>query len=561
MLDAIRLNSPSGASVWINANGSLRRFDCGAITVNLFPGNEMEGGPANVWLRSRRNGMLEVVPLLGPASHTRFQQHADGVLLGSGEMGHLQYSLALVLASSAPAWFWRVTLRNVGELQDVDLIYTQDLALAPYDAIRLNEYYVSQYVDHAPLNHGERGVVVASRQNQPAGGRHPWCVIGSLRTGVSFATDALQVYGLASRAGRTPSGLAQGLPGRRLQHEHSMAAIQDAPLRLERGGQAAAGFFGSFVADHPAATSMDDLRAVDEALRLPEVGKTYAPHVIRWQAPSATLFSRAALLAVEELSETELEALFGAERRHEERDGQGRLLSFFCGEDRHVALRAKELRVQRPHGHLLRTGRRLTPDESALTSTTWMGGVFHSMLTQGHVSINRFLSAARSYLGLFRSHGLRVFVEIEGEWRLLDEPSAWETTPRSCRWLYRHSHGEIDVLSQAQDEPHSLTLSIHVRSGPPARFLIVHHSALNGDDGGSEAGALWRREGEGVAVFAAAGTHLHQRFPEGSFLIAPELGVRFEQVGGDELLFLDGCSRKQPYVCIVIAGAQAAGVR
>ncbi len=47
-----------------------------------------------------------------------------------------------------------------------------------------------------------------------------------------------------------------------------------------------------------------------------------------------------------------------------------------------------------------------------LTSTAWMSGVFHSMLTQGHVSINRFLSTVHSYLGLFAVAGQRVFVEI-----------------------------------------------------------------------------------------------------------------------------------------------------
>ena len=60
---------------------------------------------------------------------------------------------------------------------------------------------------------------------------------------------------------------------------------------------------------------------------------------------------------------------------------------------------------------MLRTGRALSPDETALTSTVWMAGVFHSMVTQGHVGINRLLSTTRSYLGLFRSHGQRVFVQ------------------------------------------------------------------------------------------------------------------------------------------------------
>ena len=120
------------------------------------------------------------------------------------------------------------------------------------------------------------------------------------------------------------------------------------------------------------------------------------------------------LLDARDLADDALRMTFAAPWRHEERDDRGTLLSFFHGADRHVVLRAKELRVQRPHGHLLRTGRHLTPDETALTSTAWMGGVFHSMVTQGHVSINRFLSTVHSYLGLFRSHGQRVFVELAG---------------------------------------------------------------------------------------------------------------------------------------------------
>ncbi len=78
-----------------------------------------------------------------------------------------------------------------------------------------------------------------------------------------------------------------------------------------------------------------------------------------------------------------------------------------------------------------------------------MSGVFHSMLTQGHVSINRLLSTVHSYIGLFRSHGQRVFVEIEGTWRLLNVPSAFEMSPESCRWIYRHDGGVIQVRAQA----------------------------------------------------------------------------------------------------------------
>ena len=112
-----------------------------------------------------------------------------------------------------------------------------------------------------------------------------------------------------------------------------------------------------------------------------------------------------------------------------------------------------------------------------------MGGVFHSMVTQGHVSINRFLSTVHSYLGLFRSHGQRVFVQLGEEWHLLDTPSAFEMSPDSCRWIYRHDAGEISVRAEAKSDPHALTLSVEFTAGTPARCLISHHVALNGDDG------------------------------------------------------------------------------
>ena len=46
-----RLTGRSGLRAQINANGSIRRIDCGDIVVNLFVGNELEGGPANLYLR------------------------------------------------------------------------------------------------------------------------------------------------------------------------------------------------------------------------------------------------------------------------------------------------------------------------------------------------------------------------------------------------------------------------------------------------------------------------------------------------------------------------------
>ncbi|MFZ0241759.1 MAG: hypothetical protein WAL90_08955, partial [Desulfobacterales bacterium] len=263
------LQSPSGLKIEVNANGSIRRMDHGDILLNLFLGTEIEGGPANLYLR-RHGTSMEAVPLLGPQSPAAIHLDERGLSAG-GQWRGIRFWVALVLAESAPAWFWHLRLENTRPTPEkLDVIYAQDLALAHYGAVRINTYYTSHYVDHTPLSHPERGYVLASRQNFSMADRHPWCVIGTLGKGVGFASDALQFHGLASRAGQVPVGLVEGLGRVRRQHEHAMAVIQDAPVRLGPGAVAETGFFGWFEADHPAATSADDLVYVDQAMGLPE---------------------------------------------------------------------------------------------------------------------------------------------------------------------------------------------------------------------------------------------------------------------------------------------------
>lgn len=556
------LRGHSGMRVELTTSGAMRRFDVGNIALALFVGNEMEGSAGNLYLR-RLGDTLEVTPLLGPASPTSFQVDGpDNAAVGIGEWKGIRYSISLVLAAGAPAWFWQVRLHSTASIaQRVDLTYAQDIALAPYGAVRLNEFYVSQYLDHSALSHPEHGTLLATRQNQAADGRNPWSLIGSLRRGASFSTDALQFHGLSTRGNRMPAGLSGDLPSRRLQHEHSLLVIRDAPIELPAGGSVDAGFFGGYWAHHPQATSDTDLARVCELLALPEARPADPRHQGASFPPSASRFTVAPRLCCIDLDEPALNALFPMPWRHVESGAGGQLLSFFHDEAHHVVMRAKELETLRPHGHLLRTGRHLTPDEHALTSTAWMAGVFHSMLAQGHVSINRMLSTVHSYLGLFRSHGQRVFVEIDGVWHLLDVPSAFEMSTQACRWIYRHERGEIHVRAEAYSDPHEVSLMIEVAAGPPLRCLVSHHIALNGDDGSILGPALWRIEGSDVVIGASADSDVGRRFPDGRYRISAQPGTLFESVGGDELLFLDGRTRREPFVCIVTSAASRVGLQ
>jgi cellobiose phosphorylase len=552
------ITSPAGTSFQLNSNGSLRRMDCGDILINLFPGNEADGGPANLYLR-RHGKVTESIPLTGPCSPTSWRFHERG-MTGHGQWKNIIYRIRLLLADESPAWFWHVELENTGkESVECDLIHTQDIGIAHYGAVRLNEHYVSQYIDHAPLVHSAKGLVIASRQNQSMGGRYPWTVIGSLGKGVSYATDALQFHGFASRAGEKPCALASGLPGLRMQHEHSLVCVQDEAIHLPPGRKATRGFFSWFEADHPAATSDADLNMVDAALALPEAVCPPWPGDQANAGEAGGLFSTAPWLESSDLTISEARELFGRGIQHEEME-DGEILSFFTATSSHVVLKTKELAVLRPHGHILRSGSTLVPDEASLTSTAWMGGVFHSMVTQGHVSINRFLSTCHSYLGLFRSHGQRVFVRIDKEWNLLGIPSAFEMKADECRWIYKHSAGLIEVKSSAAGTSHELLLSIQVLSGPPMRFLLSHHIAMNGDDGLRPGPVVSERIGNAMNIRAVPDSDVGRRFPDGCFVIELDAGTIIESIGGDEMLYQDNQSRNEPFVCFLTAPSTTVGL-
>ncbi|MBK7616931.1 MAG: hypothetical protein IPJ08_21710 [Burkholderiales bacterium] len=557
----LQVASPSGLTFDLSSHGSVRRMAWRELCINLYSGNELEGGPDLLVLRRlSTGGVPEWTPLLGPRSPSRVSTTPLG-LVAQGEWGALKYTLHLVLSSTEPTWFWHLDLHNSGSgTCQVDVLHGQDVALSPWAALRTNEFYVSHYLDHTPLTHPRVGTVLATRQNLAVAGFNPWLLTGALGRSVAWATDQLQWLGLGQRHGQAPLACTQGLPSTRLQHEHALAALQHEALTLPAGAHAHVGFFGLLQAHHAEASGPADLAWVDHALALAEAACPPSWPPPAGSAPEpVSLFASAPLLAGHELSEAELRGLSEGDWQQVERDDDGTLLSYFQAEA-HTVLRAKERQVLRPHGHLLRTGHNLTPDECALTSTCWMGGVFHSMVTQGHVGINRFVGTVRGYLGQFRSQGLRVFVEIAGQWQLLDQPSAFQMRPDSATWWYRHDGGLLSVQAQALSEPHALSLQLQVEEGEPLRCLISLQVALDGDDELDAGRPLWLATPDGALVYPRPDSALGQRFAQGHFRLLALEGTRFNAVGGDELLYPDARSRQQPQLCLVTETARSAGL-
>ena len=542
-------------TAWFTEGSVLRRLDVGERSILLYPADELESGPANLFLRRRSAAGRDVCALLGPGSPGRVRLTGAGPIV-TGSWQGLDFSVSFRLGGRVTAWYWHVAVTNRDvDSAELDVVYAQDVALASYVTVRTNEYYVSQYLDLTPVVTDEAGTALAVRQNMP-GSAAPWILIGSLRDGAGWGTDALQITG-RGRDGIV-AGLTRDLPNARLQHEHTLALVQDRAVVLGQHQTLRTGFFGIAVPDHPAATSAADRAAATEALGQPEAKTPFGGHYSAsrsGQAPAApvtvsSLFCPARTLRCLPLAEKALSALAGPGCHHVERSGQA-LLSFFTDEGSHVVTAAKQACVLRPHGHIMRTGSSLVPDKASLTSTSWMAGTFHSQVTQGHVARNRVLSARRSYLGLKQAAGMRVFVRSadEDDWVLLGEPSAWAVDPDRCRWWYQHEAGLLEVVSTAPADVHELGLTIRQLAGAPPHLLVCAHVALGEDDGQTPEPPELRVTDAEVTVSPAAGSAARDRFPHGSFRLAWDPGTA-AVIGRDEILFADGLSRDLPWVTI-----------
>ena len=571
------LDAGGGLRTVVVDGGALACLGTDRLELVQHAASAFEPGLLQLWVRDRAEGRSWAVLGAGSGSRARLE---DGVLVVSGQAvdpdGTLGWRATLTLSSDRPAWAWHVEVANAGPgTRDVDLVHAHDVALAAPGALRINELYVSQYLDVTPL-HGEGfGTALAVRQNLAQAGLHPWCVLAATSPVVAWATDALDVYGWSARAAVPPAGLAGDLPSRRRQHEHTLAALQTQRMQLGPGEALRTSFAGLLVDDHPPATTDDDLPQVAAALA---AALAAAP----WSAPGAGdrrgfagrpadrlapagAYDRGRELKARPLTETELHDQWPAPWRAVERDERGGLLSFFTDDDEHVVTQAKELTTLRPHGTILRTGDTASPDTRALTVTAWMTGSPLSYLTRGHASNAPLLTTVRGYLGLHRAYGLRVFVEVYGGWRLLDLPSVFAMTPDSARWIYvvgpdgTDPGGAVELSTVAPPSAHRIELRVRLTEGAARRVLLALHLA-------SEADPL-PAPGD---VSPRDTTSAEQRADDvvrlggGAHRGGPELVVRAEQpitLGDDGQLFDDGGRRSSTVVTLVTAATSAVTVQ
>lgn len=478
-------------------SGDIRDIRYEGLLLNEVVSNPLDGSMNNLFLRVHDGERIEYAPLLGVRSNSEMSVSGRRVVW-TGEALGVAYRVIFTLLPEL-IWFWDVRL--YGTDRRVDIVYGQDLGLADRGAVRANEAYMSQYIGHAAFRDETLGYVVCSRQNQPMSTGFPYMQQGSLTKAAGFSTDGFQFFGLPYKETNVPAALRrERLDNSVYQYEFAYTALQSETVQLN--GTSSFVFYGLLKLDHPEAVTGleygDEIRSAwERAKEMEEADASSASSP--FPGKIALLERIGAPLRAESLSPAELDARFPV-RLQEERDGD-ELLSFFTETHEHVVLKAKELRTERPHGHILMSGGNDRMNESVLTSTNYMYGIFHSQVAIGNTSFHKMITNARNALNVLKTSGQRIYVEQDGQYRLLTMPSLYEIGFNYARWYYKLVGDMLVVTAWTMADKPELALEVSSEKGTDYRFLVTQQLTMN--DVEYEVPYRMERAGAEITFYAA----------------------------------------------------------
>ncbi len=533
--DRIEYSNEAGLTISFYRNGGTHSICLDDLMVNQLEGHPFGGGLDRVFLREHTTNGIKAVPMSGTSAPCTF--HENGVRWSCLE-GGLEVSVKLTLHPELPILYRTCGVKNMGTKPTmIDWMVGQDLGLADPGALKSNEAYVCQYLDHKIAVHPLVGQVVLSRNNLHH--KNPFTACYCHQGAQSASTDGYQFFGTASKlSGQAVAAEAQTLENRVKQYEFAYAALQSRKLELQPC-QSSVTIFAMYLLDtHSEVSSPDDLSLIDDAMKaeLPELGEPTA------ECDAHAFFSQAPFLPVQSLDNKELAENFGTDWRHTEYSDCEELYSFFCGEDTHVVLPAKERDVERQHGTILKSAHGAELDENVLSITCYGYGAFGAQFAVGNTTFGRFTTIQRNSLNLECSSGIRLFAEHSEGWKQLGFPSVFVMERDRVRWIYKTEACTFEVEARATSESIEYAVVPRVGTLPALRATLEVCGDANEFD--SAPSVEWNESEKLITLLPAEGSLLKNKFPNSCMVARVE--AESCSVGGAERLH----GAREPYVVI-----------
>ncbi|MFT8704844.1 GH36-type glycosyl hydrolase domain-containing protein [Bifidobacterium aquikefiricola] len=548
-----------------NPFGDLRSIRVNDIQISQYQPGIHDAAVSGIWLRRKRGSDISSIALTGThcgenigedvgenVSSAPHFECSEQCAQWSGEGLGVRWAVTLSPVADEPqslkdftgsgcSWAWKVKVMPVDsqtvESDDTwELVTAQDIALAPVQQALTSEPYISQYVAFHEETLQGSGCVVSARQTMSSAPQLPLLISTICEGTAAYLTDGFDFFGHQARLGSAPIALSDESwhGGHINQYEFAMICLLSTGRKLGAEGiewnqlvafnpdyrgemaDASKQFVNSSIPDYVQGTGTADNSVASKPMQQNELANDELP----------SLLATARGLNADALSDDQLRSLVPGSIVSPEYGRNARLLSFFSGDGTHVVSQSKELAVARSHGQVVLSGGDFDPEHPVLASTSYAPGVFASHIVLGNTNMNRLVSVQRNALNLLRSAGVRVLVRFEGEWRVLQLPSAFIMHLGGSRWVYRIGDVIFNVTTTASAD--SNALDIRFTSSIPIDAILTVDV---------EEPAQWyaRREEHGVVFAPAWDSEAFKHYPGLSYAFLSENA----QCGSDALLFTD----------------------
>ncbi|WP_197708685.1 GH36-type glycosyl hydrolase domain-containing protein [Vibrio tapetis] len=460
-----------------NQDYALRAVHSNGLMVSMFETPTQQRPLSNLYLRRYLKNGFEVTPLLFFGDSVETFKLDGGAIGWKTQTQHVEAYVSL--HTNGNAYFYDVELRNTSDFDlQYDLIFGQDVALADEGAVKTNEAYCCQYLDHQVFDTDSAGYTVCSRQNLPQSTGNPLIQIGALSSVTGYSTDCFQFFGTECKfTGEAQALQKPCLDNQKYQFEMGYIALQTQDRTLTGGESHQVTFYGLVLPDCPEAN-------VEEPIPLEEIKSIRSASVPSWknaQVLSPLKAEYPKLVNGEALTDKEITDLFGSIQLFPEtRNGQ--LLSFFGNRSQYVTLAEKERYMERATGHVIASGNNVDCQNPIMSASHYIFGVFNSQLTLGNTSFNKLLGVTRNALNQFTNSGQRIHIREDGVLKTLAMPSAYEVGTNYSRWVYKYRGGYLDIRSFSSVDHPMIQLDIELVGLDTALDLEISHQLIFGNN-------------------------------------------------------------------------------
>lgn len=482
--------------------GDLYEIDSNGMMINQLNGNSLDGSLNQLYLRIHTESGIHYAPMVGSNATSSFGW-SKNQLTWRGSFMTVSYRVDFQLGKDS--WFWRIQLTGSGK---ADVVYGQDLGNAAKGAVQSNEAYVSQYIDHH-VTKKDGTIILSSRQNQPQNGKFPLVEQGSLQHLRSYSTDGYQFFGRSYKETNEPEALGQKtLADEVYQYEFAYIALQTVLYEVSEKTTEIV-FYGTVKEDQPTAVSGPQInqgfiQEQYESLEFVEI-TTELQAKKRLGKP----------FIGKSLTEAEIAELFSNQQQVERVNGQ--IYSFFTDDFHHVVLKEKEGAMERAHGHILLSGEDLVVDKPLLSTTVYMYGIFNSQVVLGNTTMNKLMSNSRNALNVFKQSGQRIYLQENGDWRLLTMPSAFEMGLNSATWYYKTEEDLIEITTFTSAENRAVQMEIHSKNGRRYTWAITNQFLMGPNE--AEPTFVLTKEAQQLMVKSSSGSPVAKTYPDLTYYI------------------------------------------